>query len=160
MPLHRQGRDRFFRTGTRPGVVDGDRTVSESWAIATYLEEAYADRPSLFGGRAGQTTTRFINSWADTVVVAGIARLILTDVYVHLHQKDRCYFRETREKRFGMSLEMVSADRDVRVEAFRQSRFAPYLLLNPFSAVTRRPTRITSSLAAFSGRAARANSRC
>jgi glutathione S-transferase len=111
----------FSGQGRVPVLVDGDRTVSDSWAIATYLEEAYADRPTLFGGPAGQTTTRFINSWADTVVVAGIARLILADVYSHLHQKDRCYFRETREKRFGMRLEKVSADRDVRVEAFRQS---------------------------------------
>jgi glutathione S-transferase len=80
----------FSGQGRAPVLVDGDRTVSDSWAIATYLEEAYADRPSLFGGRAGQTTTRFINSWADTIVVAGIARLILTDVGRAARANSRC----------------------------------------------------------------------
>jgi glutathione S-transferase len=46
---------------------------------------------------------------------------LLTDIYAHLHEKDRRYFRESREKRFGMPLEEVSADRDTRVVGFRQS---------------------------------------
>jgi glutathione S-transferase len=43
------------------------------------------------------------------------------DIYAHLHEKDRAYFRGTRENRFGIKLEAVSADRDTRVAAFRQS---------------------------------------
>jgi glutathione S-transferase len=110
----------FSGQGRVPVLVDGDRVVSDSWAIATYLEETYSDRPSLFSGPAAQTVTRFVNSWADNVVVPGISRLVLADIYAHLHEKDRAYFRETRENRFGMKLEAVSADRDTRVVAFRQ----------------------------------------
>ena len=43
------------------------------------------------------------------------------DIYAHLHEKDRVYFRETRENLFGKELEPASADRDTRVVAFRQS---------------------------------------
>jgi len=111
----------FSGQGRVPVLVDGDRVVSDSWAIATYLEETYVDRPSLFGGSAGKALARFVNSWADNVVAPGIARLVLMDIYAHLHEKDRAYFRETRENRFGTKLEAVSADRDTRVVAFRQS---------------------------------------
>jgi glutathione S-transferase len=107
--------------GKVPVLLDGDKIVSDSWAIAEYLEDTYPDRPSLFGGAEARRLTFFINSWADAVVNAGLARLLVNDVYAHLHEKDRPYFRESREKRFGMPLEQVSADRDTRVVAFRQS---------------------------------------
>lgn len=110
----------FSKQGQVPVLIDGDRTVSDSWAIATYLEDAYSDRPSLFGHSAAITVTRFVNGWAANVVAPGILRLVLTDIYAHLHEKDRGYFRESREKRFGQKLETVSADRDTRVGAFRQ----------------------------------------
>jgi glutathione S-transferase len=107
--------------GRVPVLLDGDKIVSDSWAIAEYLEETYPDRPSLYGGAEAQQVTRFINCWADTVVNGALVRLLLTDIYVLLHEKDRLYFRESREKRFGMPLEQVTADRDTRVIGFRQS---------------------------------------
>ena len=111
----------FSGQGRVPVLVDGDRIVFDSWTIANYLEDAYPDRPSLFRGDGGRAATRFINAWADTVVNGGIARLIITDIFAVLDEKDRSYFRETREKRFGATLEAVVADRDTRVAGFRQS---------------------------------------
>lgn len=110
----------FSGQGRVPVLVDGDRVVFDSWTIATYLEDTYPDRPSLFQGDGGRAAARFINAWADTVVNGALARLIVTDILAVLHDKDRAYFRETREKRFGASLEAVVADRDARVDAFRQ----------------------------------------
>jgi glutathione S-transferase len=104
-----------------PVLVDGDKVVSDSWAIATYLEEAYADRPSLFGGAAAVPLTRFINAWADTSLHGGIIRLIVTDIHAIVHEKDRQYFRESREKRFGMALEKITAGRKERIKPFRES---------------------------------------
>ena len=43
----------FSGQGRVPVLVDGDEVVSDSWTIATYLEDAYADRPSLFRGDGG-----------------------------------------------------------------------------------------------------------
>jgi glutathione S-transferase len=55
-------------------------------------------------------------------VIAGNAiRLILTDIFAVIHDKDKEYFRASREQRFGMSLEAVVKDRDTRVEDFRRS---------------------------------------
>jgi len=106
--------------GRVPVLLDGDKIISDSWTIAEYLEDTYPDRPSLFGSAQARRVTRFINSWADIVVNAALARLLLTDIYAHLHEKDRVYFRESREKRFGMPLEQVSADRDTRIAGFHQ----------------------------------------
>jgi glutathione S-transferase len=109
----------FSGQGRVPVLRDDDHVVSDSWTIATYLEDAYADRPSLFRGEGGRAVTRFVNAWADGVLVAGILRLVITDIFAHLDEKDRAYFRESREKRLGAKLETVGADRAANVVAFR-----------------------------------------
>jgi glutathione S-transferase len=111
----------FSGQGRVPVLVDGDQVVFDSWTIATYLEDNYADRPSLFGGDGGRAATRFVNAWADGVLVGGIVRLILTDIFANIDEKDRPYFRKTREERFGMSLEKVTAERETNVLAFRKN---------------------------------------
>src|SRR5580698_8701496 len=47
-----------------PVLVDGDRWIAESWAIANYLENTYPDSPSLFGGVVGRSLTRHYSSFA------------------------------------------------------------------------------------------------
>jgi glutathione S-transferase len=116
----------FSGQGRVPVLVDGDGTaadkvISDSWAIAEYLEDAYPDRPSLFGGASSRATARFINAWADTIQVPGMARLVVGDIIHCLDAKDRDYFRTSREQRFGMSLEALCADRGKHVAPFRQS---------------------------------------
>ena len=37
-----------------PIVKADDRVVSDSWAIAVFLEREFPDRPSLFGGPVGE----------------------------------------------------------------------------------------------------------
>ena len=111
----------FSGQGRVPVLVDGGHVVFDSWTIATYLEDTYADRQSLFGGEGGRAVARFVNAWADGVVVSGLLRLIVTDIFAHLAEKDGAYFRETREKRLGATLETVTADRQTDVLAFRKS---------------------------------------
>jgi len=114
-------KDRIARSGQGrvPVLVDGDKWVADSWNIACYLEDAYPDRPSLFGGGAGRALTRFYVGWADGVVQPAMARLIVRDIMDHLHPKDRDYFRKSREERFGKPLEEVVADREKSLPAFR-----------------------------------------
>ncbi|MDR0379697.1 MAG: glutathione S-transferase family protein [Candidatus Accumulibacter sp.] len=118
----------FSGQGRVPVLVDGETVVSDSWAIADYLERAYPETPSLFGGAAAQSVTRFVNAFVDGVVNAGIASLIVSDIYPLLHEKDRAYFRASREQRFGKPLEMVTANRETEVVGFRR-------LLDPFRRV-------------------------
>ena len=118
----------FSGQGRVPVIKDGTKVVADSWTIASYLEERYDDRPSLFGGEMGHAHTRFINAWGDGVMMPGIARLIIRDVLDVLDPKDRAYFRKSREERFGMKLEQVQAGREERLPAFRA-------LLQPVRAV-------------------------
>jgi glutathione S-transferase len=107
--------------GRVPVIVDGDRVVHDSAAIALYLEERYPDRPSLFGGEIGQGLANFVQNWTETVLHPALARLIHLDIYRHVAPQDREYFRRSREARFGLTLEEVVKDREARLPAFRES---------------------------------------
>ena len=113
-----------------PVIKDGGKVVSDSWAIAEYLEEQ-VPAPTLFGGGTGRAHALFINSWADAVLVSGIVRFIVRDLLDIIDPKDVEYFRSSREARFGCSLEAVQAGRDDRLAAFRD-------LLLPIRLVLRR----------------------
>ncbi|WP_315768689.1 MULTISPECIES: glutathione S-transferase family protein [unclassified Bradyrhizobium] len=104
-----------------PVMLDGDRAVADSWAIANYLEDTYPDRPSLFGGAGGRAMARFLNAWGDIAIVGGIFPLIIADIPKNLAAEDADYFRKSREARFGKSLEEVMASRDQAVIGFRRS---------------------------------------
>ncbi len=111
----------FSDQGAVPVMVDGDRTVVDSWTIAEYLEDIYPDRPSLFGGPIGRAYSRFVNHWANAVVHPAVAKIIILDVFSILHAKDKAYFRQSREQRFGMTLEQFVADREQKIAQFRQA---------------------------------------
>lgn len=103
----------FSGQGRTPILVDGGKVVPDSWDIACYLEDSYPDRPSLFGGGIGRGTAKFFNAYADNVMLGGIARQILWDVFQNVDPVDRDYFRETRQGRFGKTIEEI---RDNRAE--------------------------------------------
>lgn len=109
------------RYKTIPVIEDGDTSVCDSWVIADYLEKTYPDRPSLFGGEAGRALTLFVQAWVNTVVHPGVVKLIIRDLFDHVLTEDQAYFRETREKRFGQTLEQVQDGREERVEQFRKT---------------------------------------
>ncbi len=102
-----------------PVVRDGETVVSDSFAIAAYLDDRYPDRPSLLGDALGRAHARFLNAWSDGVLVGGIARLIVRDLLDVIDPADRAYFRQSREARFGATLEEVQEGREQRVAAFR-----------------------------------------
>jgi glutathione S-transferase len=104
-----------------PVLVDGSRSVQDSPVIADYLEEAYPDRPSLFGGTTGRALSRFVLDWTESVIGPALFRMVLLDIYNHLAPQDRDYFRRSREARVGMSLESYAAEPERRLEDFRAS---------------------------------------
>ncbi len=111
----------FSGQGAVPLIVDGETCVTDSWAIAEYLDATYPDRPSLFGGESGRALTRFYNNWANGVLLPKLVGCIIKDVHDCLHEGDKAYFRETREARFGRPLEEVVENFDENLQAFRQS---------------------------------------
>jgi glutathione S-transferase len=106
---------------TVPALRDSDRLIVDSWAIGQYLEQAYPERPSLFGGTGGEQVTRFVQSWCVAVLHSGLVGLIVADIWQHLTPEDQDYFRASRERRFGRTLEEVQAGREERMEGFRNS---------------------------------------
>src|ERR1700692_3258594 len=58
-------KDVIAPSGPRLGrvLVDGERWVADSWTIAEHLDEAYRDRPTLFGGEGAKALTRFYADW-------------------------------------------------------------------------------------------------
>lgn len=96
--------------GTVPVIVDGDTWVRESMAIAEHLEAMYPGGPSLFRGPEGLALARFMVAWVDRTLGLPVSRLIITDIFSHLAEKDRACFRESREKRFGTTLERICTD--------------------------------------------------
>ena len=106
---------------TIPTIEHDGRFVTDSWHIVKHLDEAFPDTPRLIGPGADGHVTQFFQYWVQTVVHAGIARLILRDLHDSLNPADQAYFRASREKQFHKTLEEVQAGREERVDAFRKT---------------------------------------
>jgi glutathione S-transferase len=107
--------------GRVPVIVDGGQVVHDSSAIADHLEIRYPDRASLFGGEAGRALSRFVQNWTETVLQPALVGFVVLDICRHAAPQDQAYFRQSREERFGRTLEEVVKDRDARLPAFRES---------------------------------------
>ena len=109
----------FTGQGLTPVLVDGDRWINDSWEIADYLEDAYPDQPSLFGGDMGRAQASFISAWIQQMQKPGLTSIILWDAFEHLIPEDRDYWREDREQRFGR-LEDYRDGREERALEWRE----------------------------------------
>lgn len=107
--------------GTVPVIRDGERVVGDSFDIALYLEEAYPDRPTLFGGEGGRAMARFVERWSQLTVHPYLGAAALVDIHDCLAPEDQAFFRASRENRFGRRLEEIPVGRDDRLAAFRAS---------------------------------------
>ena len=97
-----------YAVATRKQDADQQRKLL---ALVVALEETYPDRPSLFSGPIGRGQARFISEWVP-VWSRPMFMTVVKDVFDHIHQEDKAYFRESREKRFGKTLEELHAERD------------------------------------------------
>lgn len=108
--------------GSVPVLVDGDRWVGDSWRIALYLDEAYPERPGLFGPQSGadHSLALFIKHWTEQQLHPLLRQVTLLAMYQRLHPQDQPYFRESREDALGMPLEEICRDAAARMAQFRQ----------------------------------------
>jgi glutathione S-transferase len=95
---------------TVPVIDDGGRLVRDSWDIAVYLDEAYPDRPPLFGGASAVGPTELVNQWSIHEIHRRLLPLIAKDIHDGLAPGDQDYFRPSREKRLGRALETAAAE--------------------------------------------------
>lgn len=103
------------RHPTVPFLVDenGDETC-DSMNIAAYLDEAYPDAPSLLGHGALERVGQIEKILGQTGF-PNFFPLYIRDIWAGLPEKDAAYFRATREKRFGTTLEALSDNREARL---------------------------------------------
>jgi len=129
-------RIQFTGSTTVPVIVDGNRAVYDSFEIAVYLDEAYPSRPGLFEGTESRSLSLFMHHWAVRSLHAPLLRAIVLDLHRHLHEKDKAYFRESREKRLGARLEDVGAEPKKWLAEFRGALepLRPALVQSPFVA--------------------------
>ncbi|WP_420430088.1 glutathione S-transferase N-terminal domain-containing protein [Kordiimonas sp.] len=105
---------------TVPVLNDGGTWVKDSFGIAVYLEETYPDNP-LFGGEIAKAQAEVLNVWLNKSVLLGIFPMIVADIHKKLDAKNAAYFRETREKFLGCTLEEAQAERAVMLPGFRKA---------------------------------------
>ena len=123
-----------YKSTTVPVMLDGTNSVYDSWAIALYLDEVYPSRPSLFGSTEARALCDFFAQWTFKALHPLVIKIIILELFDKVHAKDKAYFRESREKRYGMTLEQVGADPKGALAAFRGALdpVRPVLVQNPF----------------------------
>jgi glutathione S-transferase len=98
-----------------PVLVDGETVVSDSQAIAEYLEATYPEAPSLFGDAQARALASFIKHWVEVTLGPALVKILMPDIFKIIHPKDQPYFRATREARLGMTIEALGAQRSEHV---------------------------------------------
>jgi glutathione S-transferase len=122
IPCHFTEKDRLPEpnAGTVPVLVDDGMVVSDSWKIAEYLDERYPQKP-LFDSAQARSEALLIKFWIERTIHPFVTRMGLGDFLSVLHEKDKPYFRQTREKRFGMPIEQYMQTRDQARDGFRDA---------------------------------------
>ena len=110
----------FSGQGKVPVLKYRDHVVTDSWAIACYLERAFPDAPSLFGGPVGESLTHFFNLWADRELVPAIVPYLMRDVLDCVEEADARHLRGQIESFFKKSLEELAGERGKALEQFRR----------------------------------------
>jgi glutathione S-transferase len=110
----------FSNQNKVPILVSGSDVISDSWKIAEYLEAAYPDAPSLFGGEIGRSTTRFINAWVDRQLIPLAVPMLMVNVVDRVDDEDAAHLRRQIESAFLKPLEVLAEKRDHEVVAFRR----------------------------------------
>lgn len=107
-----------------PIITDGDKVVSDSWAIAEYLEVTYPDAPSLFASDEAKEKADAFHKWVSTALSKHVPGIIILDLYTVLADQDKDYFRTTREEKIGKSLEDFATNPEKHIQGL-QAELSP-----------------------------------
>jgi glutathione S-transferase len=104
---------------TVPVIRDSATVVRDSWQIAEYLEEAYPQGPSLFGGPTGKALCLFFNTWVDRSLMPLAFRGLACDA-IHIQDPaDQDHFRATIEKFTGGTPDSLKLEQAKTFERLR-----------------------------------------
>lgn len=101
-----------------PVLNDGGHLEGDSFEIGVYLDRAYPEGPTLFGGNGGIAMARFVESFTQSVIHPPVATIAVLDMHAMMSPDDQRHFRAAREKRYGKKLEDIHADRGRELNGF------------------------------------------
>jgi glutathione S-transferase len=103
-----------------PILRHDDRIITDSWAIALYLEKEFAERPTLFGGEVGQTLTQVFNVWVDRELIPALIPFLMRDVLDCVGEADGAHLRRQIESATKRSLDELYAGHEQAMIGFRR----------------------------------------
>ena len=109
---------------TVPVIEDNGTWVGDSWEIAKYLAKAYPDAPALFPSPEVEALCHFVETWQFSNVLRQAFPAYVHDIYLHVKEEDRTYFKESREKQLGgTKLESLVETREEKLPGLRSALF-------------------------------------
>jgi glutathione S-transferase len=104
---------------TLPVVRVADLWVGGSSNIADLLEAHCGSGLTLFPDDPSRHFVRFIESWTDTTLHPQIFPLVAYGIWEQLGDSEKSYFRTTRERRLGCTLEAAREQALMRISEIR-----------------------------------------
>ncbi len=99
--------------GLMPVLDDNGKMIKDSAAIVAHLDQAYPENP-IFVSDGEKAAHGFYTAFAGAHLFSSLAPMLFWRIEKTLTPKDAAYFRESREKRLGVTLEEFAANPDLR----------------------------------------------
>lgn len=93
--------------GKVPQFRDGEAVIVESWDICAYLDKTYPEHP-LTATQSERASAEFYRAWVGSTLFPILGPLLMVRIPPHLDAPSAAYFRESREQRFGVTLEQLA----------------------------------------------------
>ncbi|DBA82681.1 hypothetical protein WJX77_010466 [Trebouxia sp. C0004] len=116
LPWRRVEKERLASTGQGkvPVLIDGYKTLHDSWKIAEYLDSHYPDLPLLFFGDTGKDnvrltgqTIRFTVNWVDHSLIRALRNIISHGSVEVSADKDKEFYTNKLHTVHGVDLPTV-----------------------------------------------------
>lgn len=104
-----------------PVIEHDGKFIQDSQAIAAYLDETFPAHPVLPKDFGGRQAIRFIEGTMVGVLQLQAMPLVAKDIHDRVQEKDKAYFRESREKRLGRRLDDLADGRETRFAEYRRN---------------------------------------
>jgi glutathione S-transferase len=108
-------------TQTVPIVEYQGELLHESWTIAEWLDRAFPDLPSLFASAGELAMIRFFDKWFGTQVLPRMFRSCVFEIFETVRPGEQDYFRRSRERLLGQTLEEIAADAERYITETREA---------------------------------------
>ncbi|KAF9016800.1 hypothetical protein BDZ89DRAFT_395922 [Hymenopellis radicata] len=110
-------------TYTVPFIVDPSTgvAISESFAIAKYLDDTYPDTPRLIPEGTETLQAAYSTAWDSQT--GACTRFVMPKTFDILNEANQIFFRESRERIFGKKIEVLLLHGEEAKELWAQYEF-------------------------------------